>query len=123
MELISEQSIARRVQERRRERRFPYPHPVYLTPLTESGPLVEETLQATGKHLSAHGLDFYHREPLPYRRVIASLEVNGRWVGLVLDLKWCRFNAHGLYENGGRLVSLIDSPLAPEATCAAALTE
>lgn len=116
LEAISHQSVPRRIRERRTERRFPYPHPVYLTPLTAEGPQVDETVQVIGKHLSAHGLDFYHREPLPYRRMIASLEVNGRWVGLVLDLKWCRFTAHGLYENGGRFVTMAPSPFASDET-------
>ncbi|MBW3596931.1 MAG: hypothetical protein KY475_06605 [Planctomycetes bacterium] len=120
LEAISAQSAVRRVQERRRERRYPYPYPVYLTPLGSDGPQVDETVQVMGKHLSAHGLDFYHDQPLPYRRMIASLKVNGRWVGVVLDLKWCRFNTDGFYENGGRLVSLATSPLAcDEAACAA----
>ena len=104
---------SRRGHERRNEQRYPYPHPVYLTPLAGDGPCVEETVQVIGKHLSEHGLDFYHREPLPYRRMIASLEVNGQWLGLVLDLKWCRFTSDGLYDNGGRFVAAVSSPLAP----------
>ncbi len=104
----------RRVRERRNEQRFPYPHPVYLTPLGKDGPRVEDTVQVIGKHLSEHGLDFYHREPLPYRRMIASLPVNGGWLGLVLDLKWCRFTADGLYDNGGRFVATIPSQLAAQ---------
>jgi hypothetical protein len=109
---LRDKTPSRRGRERRSERRYPYPHPVYLTPLTSDGPQVEETVQVVGKHLSEHGLDFYHPEPLPYRRMIASLQVGGQWLGLVLDLKWCRFTADGLYDNGGRFVDTVPSPLA-----------
>jgi hypothetical protein len=43
--------------------------------------------------------------------MIASLSVGGEWVGLLLDLKWCRFTADGLYDNGGRFVAAVPSPL------------
>jgi hypothetical protein len=108
---LFEKSKAPRGKERRSERRYPYPHPIYLTPLTEEGPQVDETVQVFGKHLSEHGIDFCHRDPLPYRRVIASLPVAGGWLGLVLDLKWCRFTTDGLYDNGGRFVGAVPSPL------------
>lgn len=111
---LFENSTRRRSQERRSERRHPYPHPIYLTPLTADGPLFDETVQVLGKHLSEHGLDFYHREPLPYRRMIASLQADGQWFGLVLDLKWCRFTSDGLYDNGGRFVAAAISPLASD---------
>jgi hypothetical protein len=106
----------RHLPERRREKRHPYPYPVYLTPVgrdgtTPAGP----TIVVMGKHLSEHGLDFYHREPLPYRRVIASLACgSGHWVGLLLDLSWCRFCRHGWYDNGGRFLQSVDSPLEDE---------
>jgi hypothetical protein len=108
---LFEKSQARRGNERRCERRYPYPHPVYLTPLTDDGPQVDQTVQVFGRHLSEHGLDFCHRDPLPYRRVIASLPIAGGWLGLVLDLKWCRFTTDGLYDNGGRFVGAVPSPL------------
>jgi hypothetical protein len=81
---LRDKTPSRRGRERRSERRYPYPHPVYLTPLTSDGP----------------------------RRMIASLQVGGQWLGLVLDLKWCRFTADGLYDNGGRFVDTVPSPLA-----------
>ncbi len=110
---LMHKSVSRKARERRNERRYPYPHPVYLTPLAGDVPLVEETVQVFGKHLSEHGFDFYHREPLPYRRMIASLLVDGAWVGLVLDLMWCRFTGAGTYDNGGRFIATAPSPLAP----------
>jgi hypothetical protein len=103
-----------RSSERRREKRYPYPYPVYLTPVAKDGvtPL-GETLVVLGKHLSEQGFDFYHREPLPYRRAIVSFETpRGHWIGVLLDLSWCRFGRHGWYDNGGRFLGLVRSPLA-----------
>lgn len=103
----------RQFAERRREKRHPYPYPIYLTPVARDGRTPQgKTIVVVGKHISDHGLDFYHREPLPYRRVIASLACGSdQWVGLLLDLSWCRFCRHGWYDNGGRFLSAASSPL------------
>jgi hypothetical protein len=104
----------RRSAERRREARYPYPYPVPLTPfLLDGTPDVQQTFVVIGKHLAPHGIDFYCRQPVPQRRVIASLDC-GRdgWVGLVVELAWCRFNRHGWYDNGGRFVAVVEPPLA-----------
>ena len=100
--------------DRRREPRLPYPYPIYLTPLSPADePLPDQTLVVIGKHLSDHGLDFYHREALRFRRVIVSLDAGDLgWVGLLLELTWCRFTRHGWYDNGGRFLAVVDSPLA-----------
>jgi hypothetical protein len=101
----------RRGAERRRDTRFPYPHPVYLTPC-DADREADETIVVIGRHLSLHGIDFYHRQPLPYRRVIASLDAGEHgWLGLLLELSWCRFNRHGWYDNGGRFLGVVESPL------------
>ena len=102
--------------ERRREARLPYPYPIYLTPFSRTGqPLPDDTLIVIGKHLSEHGVDFYLREAIPHGRVIASLDAGDLgWVGLLLELTWCRFTRHGLYDNGGRFLSVVDSPLAAD---------
>jgi hypothetical protein len=106
--------------ERRREQRFPYPHPIYLTPLdsiarsrSDSGPRTRsETFVVIGKQITLHGVDFYHREPIAHRRVIASLDAGEHgWIGLLLELAWCRFSRHGWYDNGGRFLAVVDSPL------------
>jgi len=103
----------RKALERRRESRYPYPYPVHLTPLHASGqPEVLRTFVVIGKHLSPHGLDFYFRLPLPERRVIASLDGGAAgWIGLLLELAWCRFSRHGWYDNGGRFLAVVPSPL------------
>ena len=98
--------------ERRREARYPYPYPVHLTPFGPDGqPEVERTFVVIGKHLAPHGLDFYCPLPLSERRVIASLDGREGWIGLVVELTWCRFNRHGWYDNGGRFIAVVPSPL------------
>jgi hypothetical protein len=99
--------------ERRREQRYPYPHPIHLTPLESSGRRgPAESLVVIGKQISMHGVDFYHSEPIPHGRVIASLDAGERgWIGLLLELAWCRFSRHGWYDNGGRFLAVVDSPL------------
>ncbi len=99
--------------DRRREPRFPYPHLVYLTPLAEDGISPQgSNIVVAGKQLSENGLGFFHQMPLPHRRMIASLDQGrGQWLGLVIDLSWCRFTKFGWYESGGRLLEVVDSPL------------
>jgi len=99
--------------ERRKEQRYPFPYLVHLTPLSEDGTVKElETVVVVGKHLSERGLGFYHPKPLPYRRMIASMESgNGSWLGFVIDLSWCRFTKQGWYESGGRLLHAVASPI------------
>ena len=101
--------------ERRRETRYPFPCLIHLTPLGAGGAAEKAaTVVVVGRHLSEHGLGFYHRDPLPYRRVIASLETpNGQWFAFLLDLNWCRFTKGGWYESGGRLLETVLSPLEP----------
>jgi hypothetical protein len=102
--------------ERRAVQRFPYPQLLYLTPLEADGvtPAVGSVV-VVGKHLSERGLGFYYQhKPLPYRRMIASLEVpGGRWVGFLLDITWCRFTQHGWYDSGGRFLQAMPSPVKP----------
>ena len=102
-----------RAVERRQLPRFPYPYPVHLTPLDSADrPILDETIVVVGKLISEQGLDFYYRDPIAFRRAIASLELDGsRWIGLLLDLTWTRFSRHGWYENGGRFLAVCDSPL------------
>lgn len=106
----------RRLPERRQDQRHPFPHPVRLTPLgTDGKPLVDETVVVIGRNLSLLGFDFYHVQPLPYRRVIASFDLpNGQCLGFLLDLSWCRFGKHGFYDGGGRFLKVTASPLPAE---------
>ena len=123
----SDQQVQERVQEilqqhrhrpsgcdRRGDRREPFPYPIYVTPVADDGSVLkDETIVVLGKHLSERGLDFYYEAPLPHRRVIASWESrDGSWLALLLDLRWCRSTKHGWYENGGRFLQVVPSPLA-----------
>ncbi len=97
--------------ERRCDTRYPFPFLIHLTPVADFTPLGESVV-VVGKHLSEHGLGFYHQNPLPYRHVIASLENGqGRWYGFLMDLLWCRYTCHGWYESGGRFLQVVLSPL------------
>ena len=104
---------SRKLPERRVETRHAYPNPVYLTPLDSRGePLADQTIVVIGKHLSDHGVDFYHRSAVPYREMICSLTVGDRrWVSLLLQLSWCRFSSHGWYENGGKFLRPAATPV------------
>jgi hypothetical protein len=102
----------REILEKRHENRYPFPYLIHLTPLAEDGVTPQgESMSVVGKHLSERGLGFYHPKPLPYRRMIASLECNGHWLGFIVDLKWCRFTKQGWYESGGRFLQSVPSPI------------
>ncbi len=101
------------VTERRREARYPFPVLLNLMPVAEDDTTpCGEIIVVAGKHISAKGLGFYHPKPLPYRRVIASLEgPRGEWFGFLMDLSWCRFTRKGWYESGGRFLEAVTSPI------------
>jgi hypothetical protein len=99
--------------ERRQEMRYPYAHLVHLTPVGADGVTpCGESIVVPGKNLSENGLCFHHPEPILHRRMIASLDAGeGRWLGVLIDLSWCRFNKTGWYESGGRFLQLVPSPV------------
>ncbi len=92
--------------ERRRDNRYPFPYLLDLTPVGKDGITPEgETVVVVGKHLSEHGLSFFHRAPLPYRKALVAVEGRGgHSVGFLIDLRWCRFTKGGWYESGGRFL-------------------
>jgi hypothetical protein len=98
--------------ERRRDSRYPFPCLIHLTPVSRDGHSLDgEKVVVVGKHLSEHGLGFYHPAPLPHRRMIASLEGSrGHWVAFLIDVNWCRFTKDGWYESGGRFLQAVLSP-------------
>jgi hypothetical protein len=99
--------------ERRSDHRYPFPYLMHLTPVGADGsPAESDTVVVVGKHLSEHGLGFYHNRPLPYRRMIVSFETgNGSWLSFLIDLTWCRFTKQGWYESGGRFLEAVSPPL------------
>ena len=101
-----------RIIERRREMRYPFPHLIVLTPVNDTGERqVDETVVVAGRQLSERGLGFFHPTPLPFRHVIATLELDGgREVSFLLDLNWCRFTRRGWYESGGRFLKVCAPP-------------
>ena len=111
--LLSRLFPQRKAVERRKEQRYAYPHLIVLTPLAADNKTpTEETIVVAGKHLSESGLGFFHPSPLPYRRMIASLETpEGGRMAFVMDLNWCRFSRHGWYESGGKFIEVVESPL------------
>ncbi len=103
---------AGRLSERRVDQRFPYPYLVELHPVAADGvtPLAESIVVA-GKHLSERGLGFYHPQPLPFRRVVASLETaDRRRLHFLVDVTWCRFSTHGWYDSGGKFLAVVNMP-------------
>src|SRR5690348_5339298 len=104
VQLALDGAQAERHVERRTETRHPYPYPIHMTPLDRDGkPLLADTFVVVGKHLSNHGADFYFAQPLEWSRVVASFPLrDGKWLGLIMELTWCRFSRHGWYDNGGR---------------------
>jgi hypothetical protein len=101
--------------ERRRDNRYPFPYLTHLTPADDRFEPGGESLVVVGKHISERGLGFFHPQPIPYRRVIASIEAgNGSWLGFLVDLSWCRFTQHGWYESGGRFLQSVLSPITAE---------
>ena len=95
--------------QRRRDTRYPFPSLIYLSPVGEDGVSPNgQAIVVVGKHLSERGLGFYHPQPIPYRRMIASLQAgDGRWLGFLIDLSWCRFTEQNWYESGGRFLQSV----------------
>jgi hypothetical protein len=98
--------------DRRGKERFPYPYLVRLTPVADDGVTPQgDAVVVVGKHLSEEGLGFYHVGPLPYRRMIASLEsAGGTRLDFLIDVTWCRFAKQGWYESGGRFLQSSPPP-------------
>jgi len=104
------------VLERRREQRYPFPYLIHLQPVAEGGLTpCGEPVVVVGKHLSERGIGFYHPKPLPYRRMIASIEAGtGIWIAFLTDVTWCRFTRQHWYESGGKFLEAVSSPLNAE---------
>jgi hypothetical protein len=99
--------------ERRRQVRYAFPHPVYLTPVGDDGSTPDgESIAAAGKDLSEGGLGFFHPAPLPTKRMIVSLQLgDGSWMAFVIELTRSRAIRQGWYETGGRFVEAVPSPM------------
>lgn len=96
--------------EHRRNLRFPFHHPIGLTPVDpdELTPLSDPVV-VVGKDISQSGLGFHHQLPLPYRLAVVTLPLQEtKGLTVLLQLMWCQFVREGWYETGGRFVGLVD---------------
>lgn len=93
--------------EKRKDRRIAFPSLLTLTPLDDIQPItVGEPIAVVGKHLASRGLDFYHRDALPFKRAIVSFEDTPWDIHLLLQVSWCRFLRPGWYDSGGRFTHI-----------------
>jgi len=59
--------------DRRRWRRVAFPYLLRLQPLLAGETPSGASITVVGRHLSEHGINFYHREPIPARKVAVWL--------------------------------------------------
>ena len=93
----------------RRDKRIPYPRLLTLTPIEDSDfSVVCESVTVVGKQLATRGLDFFHCQPLPFRRAIVTFDRAAQdGLHFVLDIAWCRFLQPGWYDSGGRFTHVV----------------
>ena len=99
----------RRVSERRKDSRTPFPYLFELTPIEDHEIRVTDTsISVVGKQLASRGLDFFHTEVLPFKRAIVSFDSSlGINEHFILHLSWCRFLRPGWYDSGGRFTHIV----------------
>ena len=97
--------------DRRVQQRTPIPFLFELSPATAEPAEFTRRSVVVGKDITERGIAFYHDQPLPYRRVLLSIDLPDEClVELEVDLLWCRFTSVGWYESGGRLVGVHNLP-------------
>lgn len=97
--------------ERRRGGRVTLPRVLQMTPvladgLTQAG----APFAVVSRRVSERGIDFFSRVAIPHRYVRLDLVADRDQVGVVVQLRWCRFSRGGIYENGGSFVHYIIQP-------------
>ncbi|MFO0913964.1 MAG: hypothetical protein U0795_13480 [Pirellulales bacterium] len=104
----------RRGAERRQSLRAPFPQVIQLIPIDRKDLTAADSVSlGIGRHISPCGLDFYHQDPLPSRRVVVVLDdPAGQPQFIVLDVSWSRFLKQGCYLSGGRFQEVVS--LSPE---------
>ena len=97
-------------EKRCRSERHPFPYLIKLCPVGEDETeAAGESVIVVGKQLSSAGFDFYHQDPIAFRKAIASLPTrNGHWLSFLVELTWCRFTELGWYDNGGRFLQVVN---------------
>lgn len=113
--LVADKTPLDRRLERRRDSRYAYPYPLRLTPLdaAQRGDF-SMSISAIGKHITIHGVDFYTGHPVAAKEVVCQFAAGNASLAVVLELNWCRHNAQGWFENGGKFSRIWKSPNAPE---------
>jgi len=108
--LLDSRRTLSKPENRRRSDRHPFPYLIKLCPVGEDGTEpAGESVIVVGKQLSSTGFDFYHQDPIAFRKAIASLPSrNGHWLSFLVELTWCRFTELGWYDNGGRFLQVVN---------------
>lgn len=96
--------------ERREYVRAPFPHVIQVIPIARKTlTAVDSPILGIGRHIAPRGLDFYHTEPLPSRRVVVAFDgPQDSLKYLVVDVSWSRFLKQGCYLSGGRFTEVVD---------------
>lgn len=102
--IAGKQPISTRM-ERRSDTRYAFPYPITLIPVEDAlrGD-ARSRISAIGKHITIHGVDFYTSKPIAAKEVVCQFHSVTGAHALVLELSWCRHNAQGWFENGGRFL-------------------
>ena len=88
--------------ERRRAGRVMLPRVLKMSPVHEDGiTSAGDSFPVITRSLSEGGIDFYSNIAVPYRYVRLDVSGDCGQVGIVVQLRWCRFSRAGIYENGG----------------------
>jgi hypothetical protein len=102
--IAARQPMDRRL-DQRRDARYPYPYPLTLLPIDSAMTADHQGLiPAIGKQLTLRGIDFYTTRPLAAKEVVCQFQAGNPASAIVLELNWCRHNAQGWFENGGRFL-------------------
>jgi hypothetical protein len=108
--VAGKQPIDRRL-DQRRDVRYAYPYPLTLLPLDVAlRGEQNRMIAAIGKHVTVHGVDFYTSAPIAAKEVICQFHSPTCAYSLVLELTWCRHNAQGWFENGGKFLRVWKTP-------------
>jgi hypothetical protein len=108
-ELPASWHAATAVPDRRAEPRFRCDCTALLTPLDEGEVATAEPVRVAIADISRHGIGLIHREPLPHRQALITIESFGDApVQFIVRLKWCRFKSPERYESGGQIVRVLE---------------
>ncbi len=108
-EVLIAESNQQQNREDRRDMRHPFPKLIRLTPVDSQGQtILDDAITVVGSNLSVEGINFFCKEPIPFRRVIVSIpQQSSPDLHVLVDLKWCRFVGGGWFDNGGKFINLV----------------